>query len=487
MLCLFVAALFELRDDGLRRNILNLLAGLGFGAWVIAGAMLRVSVTPIFDYRQLLPLPVDFRVLFALRVVVGLSGLWTLICGPTLLYLLLCRTAGLLGFTVALLASVALVVLLGRLVAILILKLDDVPAGWLATAVLFLVAVAVLFALEPTIQNLMLSAQEVPAVSVIARQIREAGILNAMAYLPSGLLAGIFNSPQGLGANLARLASLSLLAFACLALEYWILRRRLLESPPAKATADGVHFPLAPILRRISRLKPESCLRLVEFEILMRKRWYRGMMTSILFLLPVVQTGSVYIILWTTVIVSASFLGPRAHSYGVAHRNLAERFVMPVPLVAPAAAYSIAVSVLPAFALLVAIGWAWYRGGWPGLGVFGLWLVLPFCALVGGHGAGVFQSARSPSPFDFGPYAGKLPSGSPVWSSVAFNAATISVPLLLAFLVPRTPWGPVAAVYGTVVLVIGSAVFNARMLGSADRLVRSDPHRILESLRGGGS
>ena len=482
----FVAELFELRDDGLRRNVLNLLAGLGFGAWVIAGALLRLSVTPIFDYSQLLSLPVGFRILFVLRVVVGLSGLWTLICGPTLLYLLLYRTAGLLGFTVALLASVALVVLLGRLVAISILKLEDVPVGWPATAVLLLVAVAGLFALEPTIQNLMFHSREV-RVSVIATQVRDAGVLNAMAYLPGGLLTGIFDAPRGLGGNLARLASLFLLASAALALEYRLLRRRLLESLPAKATTGGVHFPLTPVLRRICRLAPESCLRLIEFEILMRKRWYRGMMTSMVFLLPVVQTGSVYIVLGTTVVLSASFLAPRLHSYGVAHRNLAERFVMPVPLLAPATAYGTASSVLPAFALLVVICWAWYRGGWPGLGVLGLWLVLPFCDLVGGHGASVFQSARSPIPFDFGPYAGKTPADLPVWPSVAFNAAIISLPALLAFLVPRTPWGPAAAICGTVVLMISSVVFNAHMLRSADRLVRSDPHRILERLTGSGN
>ncbi len=482
-ICL-LASLLVLEDDGLRRNILNLLAGLAVIAWVVAGTVLRVSMSPIFDYRQFLPLPIGFRTLFGLRVALGLSGLWILIFGPTLLYLLLYRTAGLLGFTVALLASVALVVLLGRLVAIFVLKLDDLAASWLATVVLLALVVAALFALEPTIQNLMLDAQEESAASVIARQIHDSRILNAMGYLPGGLLVGVFDASQALEANLARLASLWLVALACMALEYRLLCRRLLESLPTKAIAGGVHFSLAPILRRIRRLTPESCLCLIEFETLMRIKWYRGMMVAMLFLLPVVQTGSVYIILWATVIVSASFLNIRGHSYGVAHRNLAERFVMPVSLVAPATAYSAAVSVLPALAFLVAVCWAWYRGGWPGFGVFGLWLVLPFCALVGGHGAGVYQSARSPSPFDFTPYAGKLPSGSPVWPSVAFNAATISLPLLLAFLVPRTLWGPAAAICGTVVLVIGTAVFNARMLGSADRLVRSNPHRILKSLTG---
>ncbi len=481
-LCLAAAAVFELEDDEFRRNILNLVATLATLTWIGSGTVLHLGLSPTFDYRVFLPLPVGLRGLYSMRVAAGLSGLWLLVFGPVLLYLLAYKTAGFLGFGVALLAAVALVISLGRLVAIALLSIENLSSSWLTTVVLMAAIASSLLALEPTIQGLILDSQEEPAASVVAVQIRDARVLDAMGYLPGGLLVGIFHSPEAVGANLARLAGLWFVALACMAIEYRLLSRRLLDSLSTSAVSAGIHFSLVPILSRVRHLTPNLGLCLIEIETLMRMNWYRGMMLVTLFLLPVVQTGSVYVLTWTTIMISAAFLNVRVHAFGVAHRSIAERFSLPVRLAAPARAYSAALSAFPALVLLATICWAWYRVGWPGFGIFGLWLALPFCTLVGGHGAGVYQSARAPSRFDFTPYSGKLASSSPLWPSVAFNVAMISVPLLLAFLAPRASWGPAAALCGSAVLIVGAIVFNSRMLDSAERLVCSDPHRILDSL-----
>ncbi len=482
ILCLTLAAIFEIGDDALRRNTLNLVASLAALAWFVAGAVLRIDMSAIFDFRQCLPLPVGFRTLFGFRVAAGLSGLWIPIFGPSLVYLLMYRAAGLPGVVVVLLATLALVVLLGRLVAVAMLKFDALATSWLVTAALLTAVIIALFALEPTIQNRLLEVSAESTPSGVAKQLSNSQLLAAMSYLPSGLLVGILDAPHELGANFTRLAGLWLATFACLTLEYRVLRRHLLHRMSPATSVSGVHVSLAPILRRLHRLSPETCLVLIEFETLMRMNWYRGMMLAMLFLMPVVQTGNILVLLWPVLMVLAAFLNVRSHSYGVAHRSIGERFAMPIRLIAPATAYAAAVSAGPALVFSATLFWTWHRVGWPGLGTWSLWLALPFCALVAGHGDGVYQSARSPSPFDFTPYAGKLPSSSPVWSSVAFRAAMIGLPLLLAFLAPRTTWGPAAAVCGAAILILGAAVFNARMLGLAERLVRSDPHRILRRL-----
>ncbi len=482
LLCLPLAVIFEMEEATLRLNLLNLLAGLGVLVWIIAGTVLRLNMSIIFDYRAFLPLPIGFKTLFGARIIVGLVGLWMPIFGPGLIYLLVSRTTALLGFVVALLALLALVVLLGRLVAISILLFHHLAASWVVTLVLLTIIAATLFALEPTIQSLLLGTSEEATPGQVATQISDSRLLAAMAYFPSGLLVGILNAPQEVGTNLGRLAGLWCAALACLTLEYHLLRHRLLGRITGATRTDGVHASLAPFLRRARHLSPEVCLVLIELETLMRSKWYREMMLAVLFLMPVVQTGSVYVLLGAIVLVSASFLNVRSHSYGVAHRSIRQRFAMPVRLIASASTYSAAASVLPGVAFAATVGWSLYRVGWPGLGIVSLWLTIPFCALVGSRGADVYESARTPSPFDFTPYGGRLPASSPRWPSAVFKLAIIGLPSLLAFLVQKVSWGSAAAVCGAGILMIGSIAFNARMMSSADRLVRSDPHRILRRL-----
>ncbi len=321
----------------------------------------------------------------------------------------------------------------------------------------------------------------VPAGALMAEGIRDSSLLALMGYLPVGWLIDIFDTPWESGRNALRLAGLWLAALGCVALEYRMLSRRLLDNVRAAPGAGRVHLSLAPIFRRARRLSPWAYLWLIELETLMRLGWYRVAMIVTLFSMALLQTGSTHVVVLTVVMAANVFLSPRNYSFGFAYRSIGERFLMPLRLTAPASAYNAALSVLPVVAISVMIGWTCVRVGWPGLPVFCLWLVMPFCVLVGEHGAGIYRSARFPVPFDFTPYSVKMPT-SVVWTSVVFNVVIIGLPMLLAFLVPRVSWGPAAAVGGASVLVVGAVVFNSRMSRAADGLVRSDPFRILRSL-----
>ena len=83
------------------------------------------------------------------RVLAGLSGLWIPIFGPSLVYVLAYRNADLPGFVIVLLAALALVVLLGRLVATVMLQLEELAKSWLMTATLVAMVAIALFTLEP--------------------------------------------------------------------------------------------------------------------------------------------------------------------------------------------------------------------------------------------------------------------------------------------------------------------------------------------------
>ncbi len=475
------AATFELDDDLLRRNTLNLLAAIAVLFWVVAAVVMRLEMSRVFDVRRLLPLPVQFRALYALRVGAGLSGLWIPLFGPSLLYLLFARTAGVLGFTVAALATVAFVIFLGRLVAVVLLKLDDLNASWVTTAVFLLLVVLALFAVEPVMKDRTLDLTDQPVIDLIADQVRESRLLAATGYLPGGLLAGIFDAPRELGANLTRLAGLWLAALLVVVPEYRILRGAGALLSASADDAGGVHFPLARLLRRSRRMTPKRCLSLIEFESCMRLKWFRGLALPGLFLAPVVQTGGLFGIFWCLVIVGF-FLGLRNNTYGIAHRSIGERFGLPVRQIDFALAHHAAMKVFPTIIFSAAVLWAWQRVGWPGLDMFGLWLALPFCLLVAGDGFGAYASVRWPYRLDLSLHMFQFPPGPVLLAWLPLAAGAIGVPFGLEYLLENRSWGPRLAVYGAIALMIGAVALRLLLVRSADRLVRSDPHRILDVL-----
>ena len=478
------AATFELQDERLRRNMLNLLAALGVLFWLIMTVVVRVEMSRHFDFRGLVALPVRFRSLYSLRVGAGLSGPWIALFGPALLYLLFRRTDGLAHFVAALLATVALVVLLGRLVALVLLKLDDLNASWMTTAALVVLALAAAFAVEPVMRDRALDLTEQPVIELIADQVRESRLLTAAGYLPGGLVAAIFEAPRDLGANLVRLVALWLAAAGCMLAEYRILRN---QRPALSGRTDdvaGVHLPLARILRRSRRLGPSTCLTLIEFDSWMRLKWVRGILVIGVFLAPLVQTGRLLGIVQGLVIIGF-MLGLRNNVYGVAHRSIGERFLLPVRLVDVATAGGKGLTLFPAFVFGLSVAWAWQRVGWPGWGTFALWLGFPAVVLIAGLGFGAYSSVRWPYPVDIGPYALKFPSDPGGFSAaLCFVGLAGGTPFLLEHLARNVAWGPAAATLGGLALILGALAVGPLLIRAADRQARSAPHRVLDSLAG---
>lgn len=477
-----VAATYELRDELLRRNALNLLAALGLLAWLAFAIVGRFEMTRHFDFRRLLALPVQFRTLYALRVLAGLSGLWIAVFGPTLLYLLVVRTAGLPSAALALLATAALVVLLGRLVALVLLKLDDLNASWMTTAACLVLALAAVLAAEPVMKDRALDLTEQPVSELIADRVRESPVLAAAGYLPGGLVAAIFESPRDFGANLARLSALWLVAAGCMLVEYRTLRN---ERPVLSAGAGdvaGVHLPLGRILRGAKRLRPSTCLAVIEFDSSMRLRWVRGILLIGVLVVPLVQTGRLLGIVQVFV-VTGFLLGLRSNVYGVTHRSIGERFLLPVRLVELATAGGKSLTLFPAFLCVIAVAWGWQRVGWPGLATFVLWFALPACFLIGGYGVGAYSSARWPYPVDLGPFSVKVPAAPGGFAvTLCFGCCAIGVPFLLEHLARNAAWGPPVAGLGGLALILCALALGVLLVRAADRVARADPHRILDSL-----
>ena len=477
-----VAATLELQDERLRRNLLNLLAALGVLAWLVMTIVGRLEMSRHFDFRGLFVLPVQFRTLYALRVVAGLTGPWLALFGPSILYLLVARTAGPSSAAVALLATIALAVLLGRLVALVLLKLDDLTASWMTTAALLVLALAAAFAVEPVMKDRALDLTEQPVVELIADQVRESRVLTAAGYLPGGLLAAIFEAPRDLGVNLARLVALCLVAAGCMLVEYRILRKESYVPSTRRGDVAGVHLPLARILRRARRLGPSTCLTLIEFDSAMRLKWVRGILLLGVFLAPLVQTGRLLGIV-QALVITGFLLGLRNNVYGVAHRSIGERFLLPVRLVDLATAAGKSLTLFPALIFGVAVAWAWQRVGWPGWGTFALWLALPAGILIGGYGFRGGSSVRRPPAGGLGPYAMKLPSAPAGFgAAVCFFGVAIGTPFLLESLARDVSWGPPMAVVGGLALILCAPALGVLLARAADRVARADPHRILDSL-----
>ena len=479
-----VAATFELPDEKLRRNTLNLLAGLGVLFWLITTVVGRVEMSRHFDFRRLVVLPVRFSALYALRVGAGLSGLWVAAFGPAIVYLLFKRIDGLAHFVTALFATVALVVLLGRLVALVLLKLDDLNASWMTTAALVVLALAAAFAAEPVMKDRALDLTEQPVLELVADQMRDSRLPTAAGYLPGGLVAAIFEAPRDLGANLARLAALWLAAAGCMLVEYRILRNQRPVLSARTGDVSGVHLPLARILRRARRLRPSTCLALIEFDSWMRLRWVRGILVLGVFLAPLVQTGRLLGIAQGLIIVGF-MLGLRNNVYGVAHRSIGERFLLPVRLVDVATAGGKGLTLFPAFVFGLAVAWAWQRVGWPGWEIFALWLAFPAGVLIGGFGFGAYSSVRWPYSVDIGPYAMKLPSNPGGFgAALCFVGLAAGTPFLFEHLARNVAWGPPVATLGGLALILCALALGILLIRAADRQARAAPHRILDSLAG---
>ena len=270
--------LFGIEDDALRRNLLNLIACAVAVLWLIAQVVLRAPVVWLVDLEPLLPLPVGFGDLYRLRLALSIFGYWLVGLGPAAVYLVVARSGDSGGFLVGLLGMLVLVWTLGRVGAILSLKVDHLVEGVLGSLALLLVVVAlysgIAFAIGVVVAGIDVGA--VRTVDFVATTIRESPLLVAIGYTPPGLLVGIFDAPGWTGANLLRVGGLLAVLRALVVLERRMLLSSYLDRPGGPRRTAGKVLPLATILRKAPRLSGSGCLLLLEAECTLRlkpARW----------------------------------------------------------------------------------------------------------------------------------------------------------------------------------------------------------------------
>ncbi len=222
-----LSLLFGIEDEPLRRNLLNLATGVATLLWLLAQVVLRLPVNWLLDIEPFLPLPAAYRDLYMLRLGFSLAGYWLIGLGPAALYLLATRPQGLVDFLLATVGLAATALLLGRLGAILILTVDRLVESTIGLVGLFILIVAAIQALRVGIGVLDGEAE----LEAVAASVRDAEVLVALGYTPTGLLAAIIDSPGALAPNILRLGVLLCLLAATAWIEYRLLLRQFLSRP----------------------------------------------------------------------------------------------------------------------------------------------------------------------------------------------------------------------------------------------------------------
>ena len=271
---LVLPLIFGIEDDGLRRNLLNLIACAVAVLWLIAQVVLRAPLVWLVDLEPLLPLPVGFGDLYGLRVALSTFGYWLVALGPAAVYLVVARSGSIGGLPVGLLGMLALVWIMGRVGAILSLKGDHLVEGALSSLALLLAVLALYVGLAFAV-GVAFAGPDVEVagtVDLLANTIRESPVLSAAAYTPPGLLVGIFDGPGGAGANLLRLTCLLAVLGGLVVLERRMLLSSYLDRPGGASRTAAKVLPIAGILRNSRRLSPSGCLLLVEAECTLRHK-----------------------------------------------------------------------------------------------------------------------------------------------------------------------------------------------------------------------
>ena len=195
--------LFGIEDDGLRRNLLNLSACVVVLFWILAQVVLRLPVTWLLDLEYFLPLPAAYRDLYVLRLALSLVGYWLVGLGPAAIYVLATQSSGPLHLVLAAAALVALVLLLGRLAAILTIAIDQLIESLIGLIGMFLATAGTIYG-----AGILISVLDgETAIETVAASIRESAVLSAAGFTPPGLLVAILDSPNAFQANFARLGA----------------------------------------------------------------------------------------------------------------------------------------------------------------------------------------------------------------------------------------------------------------------------------------
>ena len=263
--------LFGIEDDGLRRNLLNLSACAVVLLWILGQVVLRLPVTWLLNVEGLLPLPVGYRDLYVLRLALSLVGYWLVGLGPAATYVLAAQSGGPIHFTIAAAALVALVLLLGRVAAILTIAIDQLIESLIGLLGTLLITVGAIYGAGIAIGVLDGETE----IETVADSIRESAILSGAGFTPPGLLVAILDSPAALQTNVARLGAVLILLVAAILLERRLLLRQVLSRPGGDRRPAAPVTPLARLLRHRARLSPAVSLTLVEVECAFRAKGVR--------------------------------------------------------------------------------------------------------------------------------------------------------------------------------------------------------------------
>ena len=263
--------LFAIEDDGLRRNLLYLSACVVVLLWILAQVVLRLPVTWLFDLEQLLPLPAGYRDLYVLRLALSLIGYWLVGLGPALIYILATQSGGPIHFILAAAASVVLVLLLGRLAAILTIAIDQLIESLIGLIGVFLTTAGAIYGAGILIGVL----DGETGIETVAASIRDSAVLSVAGLTPPGLLIAILDSPSDFQANFVRLGALLILLAGAILIEQRLLLRQMLSRPGGDRRTAASVTPLALLLRRTARLSPAASLTLVEIECALRGKGVR--------------------------------------------------------------------------------------------------------------------------------------------------------------------------------------------------------------------
>lgn len=263
--------LFGIEDPELRRNVLNLSACITVLFWILAQVVLRVPVTWLLDVERLLPLPAGYRDLYLLRLVLSLVGYWLVGFSPAAVYLLAAQSGGPTHFVLASAAVLTMVLLLGRVAAILTILIDRVIEGLVGPVVVLLATGAAVYSGGIAIGVLDGETE----IEAIIDPIRESAILSAAELTPPGLVVALLESPTALADNVLRLGALLLLLAAVIPFERRLLLRQCLSRPGGDRRTAAPTVPLALLLRRVDRLPPSVCLTLAEIECALRGKGVR--------------------------------------------------------------------------------------------------------------------------------------------------------------------------------------------------------------------
>lgn len=264
-------ALFGIEDDGLRRNILNLCACFVTLLWLLGQVVLRFPVSWLFDVEPLLRLPIGYRDLYLLRLALSLMGYWLVGLGPAAVYVLATQTNGPIHFVLAAAALLVLVLLLGRVAALLTLTVDRFTENLIGLIGLFIACIGVIYGVGVGIRILEGEAE----IEAVADSIRNSSLLASAEFTPPGLVVAILDSPGVDEASIGRLGALLALLAAAILVERRLLLRQYLSRPGGDRRTASPVMPLARILRHRARLPPAVSLALVEVECAFRAKGVR--------------------------------------------------------------------------------------------------------------------------------------------------------------------------------------------------------------------